>query len=159
MERDYQEKCENSIVTDYLAGLHQLLVVMATGTGKTVVFSKLIKRLKSLPGNPLSGKILVFAHREELVDQAVDTIREWNPGLKVGKEMANDWADTDCDVVVSCVASIGRDGATRLVRFGDFSTVICDEAHHSIAQTYRSTPGAFSPGASWISILVPGKLR
>lgn len=131
-EREYQEQCLTNIETDYLAGLFQLLVVMATGTGKTVVFSKLIARMRKY----LPGKVLVFAHREELVDQAVDSIREWNPTLKVGKEMANDYADTDCDVVVSCVASIGREGATRLLRFGAFDMVICDEAHHSIATTY-----------------------
>lgn len=131
-ERDYQEQCLTNIETDFLAGLFQLLVVMATGTGKTVVFSQLIKRMRKY----LPGKVLVFAHREELVDQAVKAIRSINPDLKVGKEMANDYADTDCDVVVSCVASIGRDGATRLERFGAFDLVVCDEAHHSIASTY-----------------------
>ncbi len=84
----------------------------------------------------LPGKGLVFAHREELVDQLVATMVEWNPDAKVGKEMADAFADVDCDIVVSCVASIGRAGASRLVRFGPFDIVICDEAHHSIASTY-----------------------
>lgn len=131
-ERDYQEQCEASVLQHLSEEVRQQLVVMATGTGKTVVFSKLIGKLKPM----FLGKVLVFAHREELVDQAVDSIREWNPTLKVGKEMANDWADTDCDCVVSCVASIGRSGSDRLVRFGSFDIVICDEAHHSIAATY-----------------------
>lgn len=153
--RDYQETCINNIIKDYLSGIHQLLVVQATGTGKTVVFSKLLRRLWELPGMPLSGKVLIFAHREELVDQAVETVREWNPEYKVGKEMANDYADDDCDVVVSCVASIGRNGATRLNRFGDFSVVICDEAHHSIAQTYLNVfeaTGVLKPGTTKLLI-------
>lgn len=131
-DREYQEQCEASVLQHLAEEVRQQLVVMATGTGKTVVFAKLIAKLKPM----FLGKVLVFAHREELVDQAVDSIREWNPTLKVGKEMANDWADTSCDVIVSCVASIGRGGSTRLVRFGDFDVVICDEAHHSIAATY-----------------------
>lgn len=131
--RVYQDEMVAAVRRDYLQGIYQLLIVAATGTGKTVVFSRLIKELRSIL--PL-GKVLVFAHREELVDQAIDSIRDMNPGLKVGKEMANDWADLDCDVIVSCVASIGRSGSTRLRRFGKFSFVICDEAHHSIAQTY-----------------------
>jgi superfamily II DNA or RNA helicase len=144
-ERDYQEHCLEAIEADFLAGLHQLLVVMATGTGKTVVFSKLIARMRK----HLPGKVLVFAHREELVDQAIKAVKFWNPDLKVGKEMANDYADVDCDCIVSCVASIGRDGATRLGRFGGFGIVICDEAHHSIASTYLnvfSTTGVLVEG-------------
>lgn len=131
-DRDYQLECETSVLRHLAEGVRQQLIVMATGTGKTVVFSKLITKLKPM----FLGKVLVFAHREELVDQAVDCVRGWNPDLKVGKEMANDWAEPECDVIVSCVASIGRSGSTRLARFGSFDIVICDEAHHSIAETY-----------------------
>ena len=131
-ERDYQIECEQSVIDHWKQGILQQLIVMATGTGKTVVFANLIRKLFPL----LGGKVLVFAHREELVDQAIALIQKINPGLKVGKEMANDYADSDSDIVVSCVASIGRTGSSRLVRFGAFSFVICDEAHHSIAQTY-----------------------
>jgi superfamily II DNA or RNA helicase len=131
-ERDYQLQCEQAVIDNWKQGVLQQLVVMSTGTGKTVVFANIIRKLFS----QLGGKVLVFAHREELVDQAIALIHSINPDLKVGKEMANDYADTESDVIVSCVASIGRSGSTRLVRFGHFSLVICDEAHHSIAQTY-----------------------
>lgn len=143
-DRDYQLECEASVLKHLGEDVRQQLIVMATGTGKTVVFSKLISKLRGM----FLGKVLVFAHREELVDQAVDCIREWNPTLKVGKEMANDWADTDCDVIVSCVASIGRSSSTRLLRFGAIDLVICDEAHHSIAETYLNvfeTTGVLKP--------------
>jgi superfamily II DNA or RNA helicase len=148
---DYQQECEQAVIDHRKQGILQQLVVMATGTGKTVVFSSIIKRMLPL----LGGKVLVFAHREELVDQAIDAIREMNPGLKVGKEMANDWADIDCDVVVSCVASIGRAGSTRLTRFGSFNLVICDEAHHSIAQSYLNvfeTTGVLKPDSKALLI-------
>lgn len=131
--RPRQVECLNAIRNEYLAGCFQQLIVMATGTGKTVVFSLLRKWMKDLIPN---AKMLVFAHREELVDQAVESLRVNNPTAKVGKEMANDFADEDCDIIVSCVASIGRDGSTRLLRFGSFDIVVCDEAHHSIASTY-----------------------
>lgn len=131
--RQYMEDARQAVAEAYSKNVRQQLVVMATGTGKTVLFSLLIKDLKKeLP----AGKVLVFAHREELVNQAIETIKWLNPELKVGKEMASDYADDNCDVVVSCVASIGRNGSTRLARFGSFSMVVCDEAHHSIAQSY-----------------------
>ena len=130
--RQYQTEMLDAILKAYVDGLRRILVVAATGTGKTVVFSQLKKKLQHL----LPGKMLVFAHREELIDQAVRAVQRANPELKVGKEMAGFYADDDCDVIVSCVASIGRTGSTRLSRFGRFDLVVCDEAHHSIAQTY-----------------------
>jgi ATP-dependent helicase IRC3 len=130
--RPRQIECLDAIRNEYIAGTYQQLIVAATGFGKAVVIANIRGKMADL----LQGRILVFAHREELVDQLVDTMREWNPGAKVGKEMANDYADIDSDIVVSCVASIGRNGSTRLARFGEFSIVVCDEAHHSIAATY-----------------------
>lgn len=144
--RPRQLECLDAILAAYVEGLRQLLVVKATGTGKAVVIANIQKKV----GHLLSGKVLVFAHREELVDQLVETYQEWNPGKKVGKEMGIFYADADCDVVVSCVASIGRNGNSRLQRFGNFDIVVCDEAHHSIAQTYLNvfeSTGALKAGA------------
>jgi len=107
---------------------------MATGTGKAVIIARLFEMWISLFGR--APKMLVFAHREELIDQLIKTMRAINPGARVGKEMAEDRADANCDIIVSCVASIGREGATRIQRFGSFDIVVCDEAHHSIAATY-----------------------
>jgi len=134
MLRPYQEDQLNAVLDNYMQGVHQQLVVAATGTGKTVLFSNLVSKLSHV----LPGKILVIVHREELVDQAIKAMRHWNPSLKVGKEMASTYADTDCDVVVSSVASIGREGATRMQRFGwdSFDKIIIDEAHHAPASTY-----------------------
>jgi superfamily II DNA or RNA helicase len=130
--RPRQIECLDSIRNEYLAGTYQQLVVAATGIGKAVILANIKRYMADL----LPGKMLVFAHRDELVKQLITTLKEWNPDLKVGKEMADEYADVDCDIVVSCNASIGRDGAARLLRFGSFDIVVCDEAHHSIASTY-----------------------
>src|SRR5580658_2121109 len=130
--RPRQEECLDAVLAAYLEGIHQQLVVQATGTGKAVIIANLARKMRHL----LPGKILVFVHTEELVKQLVATCEQWNPELKVGREQAEHYADTDCDIVVSCVASIGREGATRLQRFGEFDIICCDEAHHSIASTY-----------------------
>ena len=130
--RPRQIECLDSIRNEYLAGIYQQLVVAATGIGKAVILANIKRHMADL----LPGKMLVFAHREELIAQLIATLQEWNPDLKVGKEIADTYADVDCDIVVSCNASIGRDGAKRIARFGPFDYVICDEAHHSIASTY-----------------------
>jgi superfamily II DNA or RNA helicase len=134
--RPYQEEQLNAVLQNYTEGTTQQLVMAATGTGKTVLFSNLPQKLKHV----LPGKMLVTVHREELVDQAIAAMRFWNPKLKIGKEMAEHYADTDCDVIVSCVASIGRTGATRMERFGwdNIDKVVIDECHHGIASTYMN---------------------
>jgi superfamily II DNA or RNA helicase len=149
--RPYQNECLDAILNKYIEGIRRMLVVKATGVGKAVVIANIQKKV----GHLLPGKILLFAHTEELVDQLVATYKEWNPTKKVGKEQADVYADTDCDVVVSCVASIGRNGSTRLSRFGRFDIVICDEAHHSIAQTYLNVfnaTGIFEPGTKCLLV-------
>ena len=132
MLRDYQNDCLDAILKEYVAGTRQMLVVMSTGLGKTVCFANLPTKMRHL----LPGKVLVLAARLELIDQAIDKIKHWNPELKVGKEMATARADVDCDVVVGCVPTLGRTDSERIQRFGEFDIVICDEAAHAIASTY-----------------------
>ncbi len=136
MLRPYQEEQLDSVLKNYTEGTTQQLLMAATGTGKTVLFSNLPQKLSHL----LPGKTLVMVHREKLVDQAIKAMRKWNPSLKIGKEMAENYADTNCDVIVSCVASIGREGATRMQRFGwdSIDKIIVDECHHGIASTYMN---------------------
>lgn len=108
---------------------------MATGTGKTVVFSKLPLRLKPI----LPGQTLVLAHREELIDQAVAKMRAVNPSLRIDKEKAEHRADpSQADVIVASVATLGRKGTKRIEKYNwsQIDKIITDEAHHSIAQSY-----------------------
>lgn len=128
--RKYQEDCLDAIVENMQAGVRHQLVVMATGLGKTVVFSNLPARLNK-------GKMLVIAHRSELLDQAVDKIQHWNPTLKVGLEKAGHHAEADCDVIVACNASVGRAGSKRLEHFwDDIGTIVIDECHHVLGGSY-----------------------
>jgi ATP-dependent helicase IRC3 len=134
MLRDYQDGTLNAVVTAFDAGINRQLAALATGAGKTVIFSNLPERLESR----LPGQMWVIAHREELIDQAVTKIRQWNPSLIVDKEMAEHYANPAADVIVSCIASIGRKGTARANRFDweDVTKVVIDEAHHTNAQTY-----------------------
>lgn len=124
-----------------LGRVRTALLVLPTGTGKTVIFAKLAEAFAS------SGRVLVLAHREELVRQAVDKIQSWT-ALKCGIEMADAKVSLDSlfapDVVVASVQSISR--PTRLARYTewDFGLIVVDEAHHAIASTYRDILKYFS---------------
>jgi superfamily II DNA or RNA helicase len=134
--RQYQFDALSSVIKAYDTGVTRQLLTMATGTGKTVVFAN----LPSLLDQKLPGQMWVIAHREELIDQAVAKIRDWNPSLLVDKEMAEHYANPLADVIVSSVASIGRKGTKRADRFDwdAVTKVVIDEAHHSTATTYQN---------------------
>ncbi len=133
MLRPYQEEALQAVVDNLCAGVRRQLLVLATGLGKTVIAANLPERLKELQ----PGKLLFIAHRDELLTQAVDKISSWNPSLRVGLEKAESHADSDCDVIVACNASIGRAGSTRMDHFwDDISIIVIDEAHHSIGSSY-----------------------
>lgn len=95
------------------------LVQMATGLGKTVTFAN-IKR---------SGRVLVLAHREELVTQPIKYY-----DIPVGIEMRGLTSNGE-EIVIASVQSLVR----RLNKFNknDFDIIITDECHHSIAKSYK----------------------
>ena len=129
--RPYQLIAEESILEGYREGVRSQLVIMPTGTGKTVLFAQ---APKWFPGT----RTLVLCHTEELVDQAADKIRRSNPTLSIGVEMADRYCRSSDDVIVGSVPTLGREGSERLARLSpdDFGVVVIDEAHHSIAPTY-----------------------
>jgi ATP-dependent helicase IRC3 len=108
--------------------------VMATGTGKTVTFARLFEEMKSR----LPGQMLVVAHTEELVEQNRKTMQDVNPALKVSKEMGEDYADANADIISASVQTLGRAGTKRVERFNwnSINKVIIDEAHHSTTEAY-----------------------
>jgi ATP-dependent helicase IRC3 len=126
------------------AGILRQLLVLPTGTGKTVVFACLPKH------HGYKKKILVLDHREELTDQAADKILKWNPGVPIGIEMAHRRCKPTDQIIVASVPTIGRKGSPRLEQFNplEFDAIICDEAHHSVSQSYLTVFdhfGLFSP--------------
>jgi|TARA_Y100000310_G_scaffold13994_1_gene14251 superfamily II DNA or RNA helicase len=139
--RPYQEAAVAAVKESF--NEHDLsLVVMATGLGKTVVFSHVIDKLV-----PQNKRVMVLAHREELLRQASDKIEKVT-GEQPDMEMADYWADQPSlasfdpkRVIVSTVQTqvSGGDGLGRMARFNpeQFGLVVVDEAHHSVSKTYR----------------------
>ncbi|PWT76404.1 MAG: hypothetical protein C5B59_06675 [Bacteroidetes bacterium] len=136
-DRDYQINAENAVLSEYDKGMRRVLISMATGTGKTVVMSRLWEKLKSR----LPGQLIVLAHREELIDQNRAKMQAVNPSLKVDKEMAEHRADPSiADVIMASVATLGRKGTKRVEAYNweRVDKIFTDEAHHSTADSYRN---------------------
>jgi superfamily II DNA or RNA helicase len=126
--RPYQSQAVNSVLSKWTE-FDRLLGVAPTGSGKTIVFGNVSKeRIKT-------GRVLILAHRDELLDQAQNKL--WRAcQLGSSKEKANDHADLDAAVVVASVQTLSRNN--RLGRFSSdhFRTVIVDEAHRTLAESY-----------------------
>ena len=128
--RPYQAECIDAVFESFQTS-DSTLVVMATGTGKTVVFSHIINRWHQ-------GRVMVIAHREELINQAIGSIGKVT-GDDPDKEMASSWADRCLFDKSKVVVSSIQTQQSRMDRFNpdDFGLLIIDEAHHAVAKTYR----------------------
>lgn len=135
--RPYQQEALDAITTSFAKGTNKQVAVLATGLGKTVIFSHLISQRIGRDHK----KALILAHREELLLQAKDKLLSVDPTLHVGIEQAESSADhTSDDVVIASVATIGKVNSTRLHAFdpSEYSTIIVDEAHHASAASYKT---------------------
>jgi ATP-dependent helicase IRC3 len=131
--RDYQSQCLAAIFSRYKAGVRRQLICLPTGTGKTVIFAQFPSYFR------MKKRMLVLAHRAELLQQAQDKLLAANPTIKVEIERAGENASESSDVVVASVPTLGRLGTQRLKRLNpdQFSIVVIDEAHHAAADSYR----------------------
>lgn len=122
--RDYQKEC---IATIEAQPPGSYLVQLPTGAGKTVVFTSI----------PRKGRVLVLAHREELVFQPAKYY-----DCTVGFDIAERKSHGE-EVVIASVQSLVR----RLDRFkpDDFDMIITDECQHAPSATYRRIYNHFSP--------------
>jgi superfamily II DNA or RNA helicase len=130
--RPYQIQAKEAIQEQWASGVKKTLLVLPTGTGKTIVFSKLAEDCVRE-----GERVLILAHRGELLEQAADKLQQAT-GLGCAVEKAEETClDSWYRVVVGSVQSLMRE--TRLSRFSAdyFNTIIIDEAHHALADSYQ----------------------
>lgn len=130
--RPYQEEARVKVQQEWKEGRKRTLLVLPTGCGKTIVFSKIIEdRVK------MGERVLVLAHRSELLEQASDKLMTAT-GLGTALEKAeNTSIGSWFRVVVGSVQTMQRE--KRLSQFppNHFDTIVIDEAHHAISDGYQ----------------------
>lgn len=131
--RPYQQAAMNAVLNEWEQGVSKTLLVLPTGCGKTIVFAKISEQCVIQ-----KKRVLILAHRGELLEQAADKI------FKVtGLKCATEKAEESClgswyRIVVGSVQTLMRE--KRLANFSRdyFDTIIIDEAHHSITDSYQN---------------------
>lgn len=137
--RPYQSEAFQCIFDEWKKGIGRTLLVLPTGCGKTIVFAKVAEECVRQ-----GDRVLILAHRGELLEQAADKIQKAT-GLKCAVEKAEqtclgEWYR----IVVGSVQSLMRE--KRLSQFDDdyFDTIIVDEAHHCLSDSYQKVFNYFT---------------
>jgi len=131
--RPYQEEARRKVEDAWLAGTKKTLLVLPTGTGKTIVFAKITEDMVRK-----GARVLILAHRGELLEQAADKIKK-STGLVCSVEKAeesclNQWFR----VTVGSVQSLQRPKRLEQFRPDYFDVIIIDEAHHAVSPGYQT---------------------
>ncbi|WP_303916488.1 DEAD/DEAH box helicase [Subdoligranulum variabile] len=130
--RPYQQEAREGVHAQWDGGRLRTLLVLPTGTGKTIVFAKITEDQVRA-----GDRVLILAHRGELLEQASDKLLRAT-GLTCAVEKAEQSCLTAWNrVVVGSVQTLQR--PQRLQQFDPqyFGTIIIDEAHHAVTDGYR----------------------
>lgn len=130
--RPYQLAAKAAVFEQW-ESVDKTLLVLPTGTGKTIVFSAVTEECVR------QGKrVLILAHRGELLAQAADKLYK-TTGLKSAVEKA----EQSClgsfyRVTVGSVQTLMREKRLKGFSANYFDTIIIDEAHHAISESYQN---------------------
>ena len=142
MLRQYQINSKFDIYNAWQTS-KSILFQMPTGTGKTRLFVSIIKDIRKISVKKRllpQPRILVLAHRTELIEQITDTLQS-KYHITCGIIKSGFRESQDEIVQVASVQSLSR----RLERWQNvpFQYIVIDEAHHALAKTYKKICNAF----------------
>lgn len=137
--RPYQQEAREAIFEQWDSGVSKTLLVLPTGCGKTIVFAKVTEDCVRR-----GDRVLILAHRGELLEQAADKIHK-----STGLGCAVEKAEESCigswfRIVVGSVQSMMREKRLGQFPADYFQTIIIDEAHHCISDSYQKILNHFS---------------
>ena len=144
--RPYQTQAKDAVLSEWEKGHRKTLLVLPTGTGKTVVFAKVVENQVSQ-----GGRALILAHRGELLTQAADKIRAAS-GMECALEKAEFTSlGSKLPITVGSVQSLAQ--PKRLERFPHdyFTDIVVDEAHHCLSDSYQRVLAHF-PDANILGV-------
>ncbi|MBR1625890.1 MAG: DEAD/DEAH box helicase [Bacteroidales bacterium] len=142
--RPYQVDMKKRIFETWQKGMKSIMMQMPTGTGKTILFCSIIKDIWDYhfdDRKPLC-KFLILVHRKELIEQVQKTLYT-KIGLAHGVIAGGRSEDEFYHIQVAMVHSLARDRRLQRWKDNEFDFIICDEAHHFLANDYTKIRATF----------------
>jgi superfamily II DNA or RNA helicase len=126
--RPYQELAVESFNRFVADGKQRAALILPTGAGKTLTALEIARRF--------GKRTLWLAHRQELIDQPFEALKDVWPGADVGIVKAGQNDKDAKDVVIASIQTVSRNRCARLLECGVFDFVVVDEVHHLLAPTF-----------------------
>lgn len=138
--RDYQRAALDAIHERRANGQSRLLLALPTGSGKTLVATHAMRELGY-------ERAVMMVHRDELVRQSVEAIKNSDPDVDVGVVKA-ERDDLDAQVIVASAQTLAREARLDRLRdaVGAGQLFVSDEAHHDAAPTRTRAIERMEPG-------------
>lgn len=131
--RDYQEKIINVYMDHVRLGVGGGgggILEVPCGAGKTIMALNICSRLKK--------KTLILVHKEFLMNQWIDRIRDFLPSARVGKIQGKTFDIVDKDIVIGMIQTMYNRPYT-LNAFSSFGLTISDEVHRVGSEEFSKT--------------------
>lgn len=130
--RPYQQAAREAVEQDWGGDFLRTLLVLPTGCGKTIVFSKIVEDMVRA-----GRRCLILAHRGELLEQAADKLLQAT-GLRCAVEKAEETClDSWYRVTVGSIQSLMREKRLGQFPANYFDVIVVDEAHHVLSEGYQ----------------------
>ena len=133
--RKHQIDAKNAILRAW-DSYDSVMLQMPTGTGKTYLFTSIIKDLIAFyKSNKWEINILVVAHRIELIDQIAASLKNYGIpcGFIQGTREQHLWQRVQVGSILSLISERNEMNVRRC----KFDYIIVDEAHHTLADSYK----------------------
>ena len=126
--RDYQQQALEAVRESRSRGITRQLIVLPTGVGKTIIMAAIACLFDT--------RVLLLAHREELIRQAHEKFLLYAPNMDIGicKAQKN---EIDKQVVIGSVQSCIQQKRLKQLKEKNFDIMMIDEAHHAESASYQ----------------------
>lgn len=129
--RDYQTECVKAIHEEWVFH-NSVLAVLATGLGKTVIFSEIVRRWTR-------GRCLIIVPQIELIHQAADKVVAATgvmPAIEQGYNRSDEKSFYRSPFIIGSKQTL-TGPSKRYQRLQDISLVVIDEAHGATTALYK----------------------
>lgn len=149
--RDYQQLAKEDIFDKWNL-IDNILYQMPTGTGKTRLFTSIIRDINiwGLRHN-INFRILIIAHRSELIEQSSRSLDKYRIKHGVLAGTMKDKRDLTQAIQVASIQTITHPANQCMIENLKFDFIIIDEAHHAVASSYQKL-WEFCPDAKKLGV-------